>query len=161
MAYRQLTPGHDFLELVYTNMVQLRVVLTGLRRAELAAAKEADKVRAAAREASEAPAQHAPHGGNRRKSGADALRTQSQSIPGDRPPDPEPEESIGTESMADDEEQEAKLVLHAGLEHAAAEKQIAIEGYAPHVPDLEAEADAQAADMLAYRIARAPTAAER
>ena len=63
-------------------------------------------------------------------SGADALRTQSQSIPGDRPPDPEPEESIGTESMADDEEQEAKLVLHAGLEHAAAQRENAIEAYA-------------------------------
>ena len=109
LAHRQLTPGYDFLKLVYTNMVQLRVVLTDLRRAELAAAKEADKVRAAAREASEAPAQHAPHGGNRRKSGADTLRTQSQSILDERPPDPEPEESEGTESMAEDEEQEAKI----------------------------------------------------
>jgi hypothetical protein len=41
LAHRQLTPGYDFLKLVYTNMVQLRVVLTDLRRAELAAAKEA------------------------------------------------------------------------------------------------------------------------
>ena len=78
----------------------------------MTAAREADKVKAAARESPEVPAQHAPHGGNRRKSGADNLRTQSQSILADRPADPEPEESIGTESMAEDEDEEQEAKMH-------------------------------------------------
>ena len=96
MKYRQLTPGYDITELVFNHMVQLRVLLIDLRRAELTAAKEADRVKAAARASPEAPAQHAPHGGNRRTSGADDLRTKSQSILADRPADPKPDESVGT-----------------------------------------------------------------
>jgi hypothetical protein len=44
--------------------------------------------------------------------------------------------------MAEDEEQEAKSVLRAGLEQAVLQKEVAIDGYAAHVPDLEAGADA-------------------
>ena len=125
LAHRQLTPGYDILKLVYTYMVQLRVVLKDLRRAELAAAMEADRVKAAAREAAEAPAQYAqpaPHGGDRRTSGADAHRAESQSILAERPPDPEPDESEGTEAMVEADEQEAKTALQAGLERAARQK---------------------------------------
>ena len=135
LAHRQLTPGHDFLKLVYINMVQLRVVLMDLRRTELAAAIEADKVKAAAREAPEAPAQHAPHGGNRRKSGADTLRTQSQGILDERPPDPGPGESEGTELMVEVEEQEAKVALQTGLELAARLKEETIDALVDYVPD--------------------------
>ena len=125
-------------------MVQMRVVLTDLRRGELTAAQEADRVKAAARAPPEAPAQHAPHGGNRRTSGADDLRTQSQGILAERPEDPKPDEAVGTESMAEDDEQEAKDVLRAGLEQAIALKEDTVDAYAAYVPDTEKEAGEQA-----------------
>ena len=59
----------------------------------MTAAKEADRVKAAARAPLEAPAQHAPHGGNRRTSGADDLRTQSKDILAARSEDPKPDEA--------------------------------------------------------------------
>jgi hypothetical protein len=65
---------------------------------ELAAAKECDRVKAAARASPEAPAQLTPHGGNRRTSGADALRSQSNDVRAERPADPKPNEAIGTEN---------------------------------------------------------------
>ena len=68
----------------------------------MTAAKEADRVKAAARASLEAPAQHAPHGGNRRTSGADDLRSQSKGILATRPEEPKPNEAEGTESMAED-----------------------------------------------------------
>jgi hypothetical protein len=58
LKYRELTPGYDITELVFNDMVQLRVVLTDLRRAELTAAKEADRVKAAARASPEAAPAH-------------------------------------------------------------------------------------------------------
>lgn len=59
LTYRLPTPGYDVTELVGTDMVciQLRVLCIDLRMAELAAAKEHDKVKAAARASPEAPAQ--------------------------------------------------------------------------------------------------------
>jgi len=90
LKYRHPTPGYDITELVFTDMPQLRALCTDLRRAELTAAKEADRVKAAARAPPEAPAQYAPHGGNRRTSGADDLRSQSKGILAARPEDPKP-----------------------------------------------------------------------
>ena len=83
-------------------------------------------MKAAAREAAEAPAQYAqlaPHGGDRRTSGAGAHRTASQSILAERPADPEPDESVGTEAMVEVDEQEAKTRLQEGLEGAAQGKE--------------------------------------
>ena len=111
LAHRQLTPGYDILKLVYTYMVQLRVVLKDLRRAELAAAIEADRVKAAARGATVAPAQYgqpATRDGDRRASGADTHRAESQGNLAERPPDPEPDDSEGTEAMVEVDEQENK-----------------------------------------------------
>ena len=124
-------------------MVQLRVLLTDLRRAESTAAKETDRVKAAARASLEAPAQHAPHGGNRRTSGADDLRTQSKDILSARPEDPKPDEAEGTESMAEDDEQEANAVLREGLEQAIRKKEVAIEAYPTYVPDTDTGEDEQ------------------
>ena len=126
-----------------------------LRRAELTAAIEADKVKAAAREAPEAPAQHAPHGGSRRKSGADTLRTQSQGILDERPPDPGPGESEGTELMVEVEEQEAKVALQTGLENAARLKENAIDAFVAYVPDADTGEEEQALAQVVHKIARA------
>ena len=163
LAHRQLTPGYDILKLVYTYMVQLRVVLKDLRRAELAAAIEADRVKAAAREAAEAPAQYgqpATHDGDRRTSGADAHRAESQGILAERPPDPEPDESEGTEAMVEVDEQEAKTALQAGLERAARQEEDTIDAHGDYVPDTEAGAEAQAQAQLAHQDARADVVAE-
>jgi hypothetical protein len=75
--YGYLTPGYGIMRLL-EEMVKLRKVIKDLRRAELVAAKEHDRIRAAAREgAGDGPsAQRSPtsdpHG--RRESGADKLR---------------------------------------------------------------------------------------
>ena len=121
---------------------------------------EADKVKAAARDASEAPAQHAqhaPHGGNRRRSGADALRTQSQSILAERPADPEPDDSVGTEAMVEVEEQEAEAALHEGLELAARLKENTIDALGDYVLNTTIGEAEQALAQVAYQVARDDT----
>ena len=155
MKYRPCTPGYDITELVFNDMVQLRVLCTDLRRAELTAAKEADRVKAAARAPPEAPAQHAPHGGNRRTSGADDLRSQSKDILSARPEDPKPNEAEGTESMAEDDEQAANALLREGLEQAIHRKEVAIEAYPTYVPDTDTGEDEQAVAKMAHRVATA------
>jgi hypothetical protein len=91
LKYRHVTPGYDITELTDTDMVQLRIVCMDLRTAELAAAKEHDRVKAAAKAAADAPAQLTPHSGSRRTSGADALRNQSTDVRAERPDDHDPE----------------------------------------------------------------------
>ena len=54
--------------------------------------------------------------------------------------------------MADDEEQEAKVAPHAGLEHAAVQREDAIEAY---VPDTTTGEDEQALAQVAHQIAKA------
>jgi hypothetical protein len=114
LKYRLPTPDYDVTELVSNDMPQLRALCIDLRRAELTAAKEADRVKAAARASLEAPAQLTPHGGNRRTSGAGALRSQSNGIRAVRPEDPKPNEAKGTESMVEDDEHDANRVLALG-----------------------------------------------
>jgi hypothetical protein len=79
LKYGRVTPGYDIIELVDKDMKQLRKVCIGLRRAELTAAKEHDRVKAAAKDAANAQAQPTPHSGSRRTSGADERRN-NQSI---------------------------------------------------------------------------------
>ena len=74
----------------------------------MTAAKEADRVKAAARASPEAPAQHTPHGGNRRTSGADDLRSQSDGILATRLEDPKPNEATATESMVEDDDRKMR-----------------------------------------------------
>jgi hypothetical protein len=100
--------------------------------AELTAAKEADRVKAAARAPLEAPAQFTPHGGNRRKSGADALRSQSNDIRAVRPEDPKPNEAKGTESMVEDDEHDTNRLLEIGLEQALVVKEDTIDSTQPY-----------------------------
>ena len=162
LAHRQLTPGYDILKLVYTYMVQLRVVLKDLRRAELAAAIEADRVKAAARGATVAPAQYgqpATRDGDRRASGADAHRAESKGNLAERPPDPEPGDSEGTEAMVEVDEQENKTALQAGLERAARQEEETIDAHKDYVLDTEAGAEAQAQAYLAHQEARADVVA--
>jgi hypothetical protein len=120
-------------------------------------------VKAAAREAAEAPAQYAqpaPHGGDRRTSGADAHRTESQGILAERPADPEPDESEGTEARVEVDEQEAKTALQAGLERAAQGKENAIYAHGDHIPDTGTSEAEQALAQTAYQAARAAVVAE-
>ena len=115
-------------------------------------------MKAAAKEASEAPAQHAqhaPHGGDRRTSGADALRAESQSILAGRSADPRPDESEGTEAMVEADEQEAKTALHTGLEYAALQEEDTIDAHEDYVPDTETAEDIQALAQVAHQVARA------
>jgi hypothetical protein len=58
LQYGHATPGYDINELVDKDRMGLRKVLKGLRRAELIAAREHDRVRAAARDIASAQAQH-------------------------------------------------------------------------------------------------------
>jgi hypothetical protein len=58
------------------------------------------------------------HGGNRRTSGADDLRSQSDGILATRPEDPKPNEATGTKSMVEDDEHDANDLLEVGLEQA-------------------------------------------
>jgi hypothetical protein len=60
LLYGNATPGYDINELIDKDMAELRNVLKGLRRAELVAAKEHDRVRAAARDVASAQAQSTP-----------------------------------------------------------------------------------------------------
>ena len=163
LAHRQLTPGYNILKLVYTYMVQLRVVLKDLRRAELAAAIEADRVKAAARGATVAPAQYgqpATRDGDRRASGADTHRAESKGNLAERPPDPEPDDSEGTEAMVEADEQENMTALQAGLERAARQEEEAIEAHADYIPNTEIGAEAQAQAYLAHQGARAEVEAQ-
>ena len=158
LAHRQLTPGYDILKLVYTYMVQLRVVLKDLRRAELAAAIEADRVKAAARGATVAPAQYgqpATRDGDRRASGADTHRAESEGNLAERPADPKPDDSEGTEAMVEADEQDNMATLQAGLERAANQEEQTIDALAAYVPDTEAGVDEQAAAKMAHRVATA------
>jgi hypothetical protein len=68
LKYGPVTPGYDVIELVDKDMKQLRKVCIGPRRAELTAAKEHARARAAAKDA--AHAQPTPHSGSRRASAA-------------------------------------------------------------------------------------------
>jgi hypothetical protein len=155
LKYGKPTPGYDITELM-DDMTRLRVVCTDLRRAELTAAKEADRVKAAARVTPEASAQQAPHGGNRRTSGADDLRSQSKGILAARPADPGPNLADGTESMVQDDELEAKAVLREGLEQAIAEHhERTLDAIVPHVADTTKPAEEQAEAKAAHRVAAA------
>jgi hypothetical protein len=131
LKYRSCTLDYDITELVFNDMPRLRALCTDLRRAELTAAKEADRVKAAARASPEAQAQHTPHGGNRRTSGADDLRSQSKGSLATRPEDPKPDMATGTESMAEDDEHGANDLLQEGLEQALRRRETTIEGFDP------------------------------
>ena len=119
----------------------------------MTAAKEADRVKAAARAPPEAPAQHAPHGGNRRTSGADDLRSQSKGILAARPEDPRPNMAEGTESMVEDDERDANDLLQEGLEQALRRREAAIESFPAYVPDTNTGEDVQADARAAHQIA--------
>jgi hypothetical protein len=60
LKYRSCTPDYDITELVFNDMPRLRALCTDLRRAELTAAKEADRVKAAAQEPHRKPQRNTP-----------------------------------------------------------------------------------------------------
>ena len=100
MVYVALTPGYCITKLM-EDMEQMREVLKDLRRAELIAAKDHDKVRAAARGeghgSQAAESVTAPRRGTqgRRQSGADRLRTESHALQGVQPSDSGDEDPTG------------------------------------------------------------------
>jgi hypothetical protein len=121
----------------------------------LVAAKEHDRVKAAAKAAADAPAQSTPHSGSRRTSGADDLRNQSTDARAERPDDPGPHEVEGTEAMVEEAERLANTLLQEGLEAALRLQEYAIDGIAPHVADSEKSAEARAVAKEAARVAAA------
>jgi hypothetical protein len=57
--------------------------------------------------------------------------------------------------MVEEEEQEAKVALHAGLEHAVRQREDTIDAFGAYVPDTTTGEDEQALSQVAYQIARA------
>jgi predicted nucleic acid-binding Zn-ribbon protein len=99
LQYGHATPGYDINELIDKDMTELRKTLKDLRRAELIAAKEHDRVRAAARDVASAQAQSTSDTQDRRTSGADQLRHRSVEIVAAGEYEQEADEMSDTEAM--------------------------------------------------------------
>jgi hypothetical protein len=116
--YGYLTPGYDITKLL-EDMDKLRKVLKDLRRAELIAAIEHDRVRAAARDGTNVQAQPTSDTHGRRQSGADRPRHESGQAVGtgmyDRPAD----DMSQQEALVEEDVQQAGQNLQAGRETAA------------------------------------------
>jgi hypothetical protein len=118
LKYGHVTPEYDITELVDKDMPRLRKVCIDLRRAELTAAKEHDRVRAAAQGAARAQAQPTLHSDGRRTSGADQLRHKSIEVRAGGRVEPESDEMDESEAMVEDDERQADAAFRTGLEAA-------------------------------------------
>jgi hypothetical protein len=94
----------------------------------LAAAKEHDRARAAAKDAAYAQAQPTPHSDGRRTSGADQLRRKSIEVRAGGRLEPEPDEMDESEAVVEDDERQADDALRTGLETAIQAQEDAIDG---------------------------------
>ena len=130
MVYAPLTPGYDINKLM-EDMVQLRKILKDHRRAELIAAKEHDRVRAAAirgeghgsQASIIAPGRRSTQG--RRQSGTDRLRAESHAVTDAQPRDSDDEDSTGQGAEREDAQTKAKEELAPGLEATMSTKETA------------------------------------
>jgi hypothetical protein len=116
LEYGHATPGYDINEIIDKYMAELRNMLKDLRRAELIAAKEHDRVRAAARDVASAQAQSTSGTQGRRTSGADQLRHKGVEIVAAGKYEQEADEMSDTEVAMENDAQQADIALRAGLE---------------------------------------------
>jgi hypothetical protein len=128
LEYGHATPGYDINELIDKDMAELRKVLKDLRRAELIAVKEHDRVRAAARDVASAQAQSTSNTQGRRTSGVDQLRHKGVEIVAAGKYEREADEMSDTEAvLVESDSQQADIVLRSGLETAARVQEQAID----------------------------------
>jgi hypothetical protein len=122
----------------------------------LAAAKEHDRVRAAARDTAYAQAQPTSYTEGQRASGADQLRHKSIEVRAGGRLEPEPAEMDESEAMVEDDERQADDALRTGLETAIQAQEDAIDGIVPYAEgggsDGEETAKEEAAAFAALAI---------